>query len=559
MKKFLIAAALFLGAQLASAQVVPPSYVCKCDTVTTTTGHVASPACVAGAEENDGMSPVSPKLNPPADWWVNSRTSSTSIRFCQGGAWNAWAPYGIENGNFSKDQPLIIESYAPPSGATGLPILKVTTPNLSAFILGAWGPDQPVDSGVIIRGLALDGPAVDAEDTSEGIQGNGRFEDVVIENNRISGFKFGVHTTDGGNATNGARNWTIRGNTFYRNTTMGILGGFHNAVVEGNLFEENNHLSGSGFHHAIYFGCSRSCTDLVVRGNVARNNSSPGGVCSGGNFTGHGRITNITFEDNTLEVQAAINGCYGIALTPGGPGYSSPAGEFNEFNRGVIVRRNKLKGFGGNYITLSAARNPLVERNVLVANAAIPSYGIVTANGDATDEPGTGAVVRHNTCVFEAASTNSACVLIRNGANNIVVNNVVRLGPQADTSSRCFEIGNVSRLSIMSRNHCFRLGGVGRYADLWENLADAQAVGWGINDSTGDPLFVALPTAANGYQVTTQAGSPLRGSADTSGRAFSEHDINKCLAGSTPDKGAAQTVTPGCMAVKTATGLRQLP
>jgi hypothetical protein len=559
MKKFLIAAAFALAASFASAQSAPPVYVCKCDTVTTRGGQVASPTCAAGNDENDGASPVSPKLNPPADWWINSRPTGLPILFCRGGAWNDWVPYGIENSNGTATAPFAFDAYTPPNGATAQPIIRVTSANMSAFIVGAWGPDQPVDRGIVIRNLHLEGPATDVEDDSEAISINGRIEDALVENNTIVGFKIGIHTNDGGNPDNGARNWTIRSNTFYRNTTMGIMGGFHDTVIEGNTFEETNYLTGSGFHHPIYLGCSRECTNIVVRNNLARNNSAPGGVCSGGNFTGHGRITGITFEDNVLEVEAATNGCYGIALTPGGPGYSSPAGEFNEFNRGVIIRRNKLKGFGGNYITVSSAPNALIERNVLVANAAIPSYGIVTANGDATDQPGTAAVVRHNTCAFEAASSNSACVLIRNGANNIVANNVVRLGPQADSSSRCFEIGNISRLSIMAGNHCFRLGGVGRYADLWENLADAQAVGWGINDTTGDPLFVALPTAANGYQVTTQAGSPLRGSAITGGRALSELDVNKCLAGSTPDKGAVQTVTPGCLSVKSATGLRQLP
>jgi len=308
--------------------------------------------------------------------------------------------------------PLVVEAY----GVGAAPLLR-TAVNNAINIGGSFG-NASNDGGYSIRNLRLDGMG----SAEWGVWLVQNVRNVTLDNLDISGFKVGVHSTRG--APYGVTSLAIRNCRVSRNIEMGLLGSFSDSVIEGNHFEGNN-FSGSGLNHAIYFSDG---SRTAIRNNTFNANSTVAGVCRGGNVTVHGVVDTLLIEGNTITQSAAVDTCYGFAVTAG---YTT----FEEF-RNVVIRGNTIVNVGFIAIAANAAPGILVENNRIINTQATTQLGVsIPANGGANpgDAADRDAIVRGNTVCF-ASPQNSTAIYV-SGMGVQVSNNTVVVGPDALTGN----------------------------------------------------------------------------------------------------------------------------
>jgi len=225
----------------------------------------------------------------------------------------------------------------------------------------------------------------------------------------------------------------------------------------------------------------------------------------------HGQWDGVLFEGNTMTQAASEMGCYGFSINPG---YSTA-----EWMRNVVLRGNTIVNLGGCGICLSAAPGALVENNLIVNTQAAYHAGITIGGGvDPGDAPDTDAIVRNNTLYLER-NTGDAIRSI-GGSNLQVVSNLIYFGAAADPGAYCFRHTALSNYAAIDNNLCHHAGSNGAWSSTHASLAAARAAGFDVNGQSGDPLFVAVPTAASPWSDRFQAGSPAidRGHATLSSR-----------------------------------------
>lgn len=518
MKNFVAAFVLLLSASLSWAT---DYHLCDCQTG-------AHGSCVAGSNANAGTSSSAPKQTVAG---VNFNTLALGDRvlFCAGGVWTPSSEIQIINPNATSASPLVLQDYAPPSGATGTPIIRRSSGN--GFVFGSYLDHSGYHGGYTLRNLVIDGGLSDW-----GIWINTSVQDLTLENVTIREFIIAINTSN--DAPNVIRRVNIRNSTFIDNVNMGWLGGTTDSVIEGNLFEANNvDTPEPTFSHAIYLGCSETtCARNVIRNNVFDRNSIDGsGVCQGGNLTAHGLIDQLTIENNLLVQDSSAPGCYGISITTGYPSVSN-----EEFFR-VILRGNRVVNLGNCAICVDSAPGILIENNVVVQQNAHYHVGIhvPVATGDS---PQTGANVRSNTVYMTQAGASSSGIIVNSGTGNAVTGNLIYFGSGSNSSHTCFGHSALSNFTRFDRNLCYHAGGTGGYSGSYANLSAAQAAGFDTNGSSANPLFVASPTSPTTWSCNVQSGSPAINTADSFAArlayrgylAVGTRDIGACEFGSTP-------------------------
>ncbi|HET7795406.1 MAG TPA: hypothetical protein VFL64_18620 [Rhizobacter sp.] len=367
----------------------------------------ATAGCTAGNNSNAGTSADAPKRDLTG-FNVNTLPAGTQLLFKRGGAWNH-STVRVDNRNATVANPLIFDAY----GSGAAPLLRVASNY--GFEFGEW-QNTAADGGYMFRNLKLDGLGTG----QWGFWLRGLLNGVVIESVELTGFAIAINA-QGGDPISGI---TVRNSHIVRNRDMGVLGNYSDSVFEGNLFEANN-FSGSGFNHGTYLsGHGAGARNIVLRNNRYIRNSVVNGTCTGGNMTFHGLLDNVLIEGNTIEQDAAAEGCWLMSITQG---YTDPEG-FTRF----VVRNNKLVNGGNTGLAAQSAPGILVEGNVVINTQATPQTAIAVGhtdypNGDLADG---NAVVRNNTACYPTPHANSGVTRVI-APSSTVTGNVMLTGAAA--------------------------------------------------------------------------------------------------------------------------------
>lgn len=515
----------FIFALLSSAAGAADLYYCKCDTG-------AHGSCAAGSDGNNGSTAALARLEWPTDGVIAAATSGSRFRFCQGGAWTALGTKNLENTNGTPTAPITYDSYAPTSGATGRPLMVWATNGLG-FYLGVNA------SNTVLRGLYIR-PATTS--TQAGIQVSGNISRLTLDDMRIEWWNLGLYLESG--SLN--QFVTVKNSILSNNEGDGILGSGTDLLIEYNTFEGNNYTTCGSLCHAMYLGSTTPRERITVRFNTLNNNSvSGGGTCTGGNLTMHGLMDQVLIEGNVItETLGTGAGCGGIAIRAG---YGAA-----EYIRRLIVRGNTLVNTGFGMLFIDYALGAIVENNKIIGTLNQLQAGLqIVQSPDAGDDLTTGSITRNNTCWF-SQSTGADCFNVSQNAGHTFINNVAWIG--AGAAANCFVHSALANFAVWNNNHCSRNGGGGNWSSTYATLAAAQAAGFDANGSEGDPLFAATPSSGNGWDLSVQAGSPMRSTGRNSGKAV--RDFLRCQRDSTPDKGAYEYGGTPCLTITAPTGVR---
>jgi uncharacterized repeat protein (TIGR02543 family) len=375
----------------------------------------AAPGCVPGNNAWPGTL-AQPKQNLTG---INVSTlpAGTSLLFARGGSWTVGMTR-FENLNSSAASPITLDAY----GSGPAPLLTTSNNTIAIFELGGNYSNTSNDGGYVFRNLRLHG----SNNSAWGFWFNGNVHDIVIENVEVTGFQIGIHSQ--ARAPHGVNNVLIRNSSISRNGSMGVLGSFSNAVLEGNLFEANNYIDGSGFNHGTYLSGSDGLSgrNITLRNNRYLRNSVVNGVCRGGNMTFHGQMDGVLIEGNRIEQDAAAEGCWEMSITQG---YTTA-----EWFRNFVVRNNKLINAGNSAMVAQSAPGIVVEGNVVINTQSAFQTGISVGtteygNGDVADG---NAIVRNNTACYPTPHPGSTVVRVI-APNSQVSNNVMLTGAAATT------------------------------------------------------------------------------------------------------------------------------
>lgn len=376
----------------------------------------AAVGCVAGNNANPGTS-AAPKRDL-SGINLNAVPAGTRLRFARGGAW-VWTNQRLENPQTTAAAPLSFEAY----GEGPRPLFNA--PNIGSGVIDFGDYNNTSnDGGYVFRGLKFDG---------QGSSAHAFFlihnlHHVTIEDCELTGFYIAIHAQ--ARAPHGLRNITIRNNQIVGNRGMGILGQFSDSVIEGNTFGSNN-AGGSGFDHGTYMSGEDGVSgmNITLRNNHYNRNSVVNGVCTGGNMTFHGQLDGVLIEGNTIEQDAAAEGCWLMSITQG---HDSP-----EWFRNFVVRGNTLVNGGNTVIAVQSAPGVLIEDNRIINTQLAFQTGISVGHMEYTggDVPDGNAIVRNNIGCYPMPGHQST--LVRVIAPNSTLSNNLSYSGAAGSTGAC--------------------------------------------------------------------------------------------------------------------------
>jgi hypothetical protein len=458
----------------------------------------ASAGCVAGLAANDGLSATRPKQLASQ---LPTLRGGDRVLFAQGGAWvNASMRISMPPG-VSPTNRVVWDSYSPPWGGVAKPVLTESRPGMSLFNFDDGG-QKVSDAGYEIRNLDLRGGGVMGQSTgaNTGIFTYWAVNDLLVENVEISGFQIGLHTAQNPKATGGWENQrvTLRNSYLHDNTRFSFLGGAADLVIENNILDRNG--SAAILDHDIYIS---SVARGVVRNNtITRSVLNSAGKCSGSVIVVHGTADGLTIENNRIvQPQNSTPQCFGIEISGG---YADDKGP--EYFHDVVIRGNTVVDVGYVGIGARGCTNCVIENNSVVWTAGGGNQGISMRvnNPSPLDERGTALMIRNNSIYMQAsAGTPTGIAVVNEGSNHTVSANVIYFGSGVSTGGRCFDTVDypIASFKLFDRNACYRSGGPVVYSPATPTWTAAQAAGFDINGLNVDPLFVAVPSAANCYSL----------------------------------------------------------
>lgn len=469
-------------------------HVCDC-----LTGAHAS--CSAGSNANAGTSSSAPKQTLAGYTW-SSLAEGDRVLVCEGGSLTASA-LQIANTNGTRASPITIDTYAPPSGATGTPIFRANG-TADFIVFGSFFNETPIGH-YVVRGINFDG--LMTGDHAMYVFG---VASLRVENVTFQQWGFGIElactTITCSNNTSSSTNVTIRNSTFARNTQMGILGGADNLVIEDSLFSKNATSSDPGFKHNIYLNNFRG--GLVRRNTFIDpgNADTDGTTCNQGNFTIHGLVSGLVLENNSITNTTVASGCGGISVTPG---YS-----FSEEMRDVVLRGNRLRNA---VVRIACAPRVVVESNSIVfTEQPIASPFLMPATDCAEPDPDealdTGGVIRNNSMLFDFALSSGVVGFSTNGGGAGVgssvtfTGNLVRFQNTGGAGSRtCFSNTSLANYTYHGNNGCFNFSA---WSSENSTLALSQTAGYDTGSLNSDPGFAATPGSGNNWSMKLGGSSP---------------------------------------------------
>lgn len=543
-----IAAASFAaaGMTLGTAAHATAYYVSDCQTG-------ASAGCVAGNDSNAGTSAASP-------WKSASKVASAfpslkagdQVLFAKGGSWNFATGMALSNASATSAAPIVLDQYTPSSGATAKPILKFTGDGSGggAGLFDFHGSGQ---QGFTIQNLDLRGSGAHA---NWGFFIYNNVANITIQNNVIDGFGAGVYCAAAPNSPN--KGLQILNNTIRNNTSMGVLLGCGNLLVQGNTFD-NNGVGGGVGDHSIYLDGDANAYpaklvyNATIRGNTITRNTMTNGVCQSAVIVVHNAYSNLLIENNTLtqalgDGVGAGGGCYGIALTQG-----NADAEVEGFI-GATIRGNTITNAGYVSVEVSNCQNCVIENNVINQQNSVESVGIRIGgfSSSANDLVQSQVQVRNNSIYFGNPSADSIGIsFIGAGTGHTNVSNLLYFGSNSGISY-CFSTSMAaSAFAGWDNNLCYSAGGnSGRWAvGQSTRTALTSAMGFDTKSLSSNPLLATTPVIGSALSMALGATSPAVNAGHPTLSA--PRDINNVVR-SQPDIGAyewgtatADTTPPG--------------
>jgi hypothetical protein len=378
-----------------------------------------------------------------------------------------------------------------------------------------------------------------------GIYFYGETPNVTMERLRIAGFNLGILYLNSLPIKHA--NHVLRDSLVENNRDGGQLGAGDNLLMEGNTFRYNAHVNysypaGAGLQpHNVYFnGYAHGVTvrrNLFTKNNVYPNHGAGAdtGFCYTSGTMGHGKLTNFTFEGNThMENDATnTNGCWGLLFDGNSSGGTSNTRHdwTNLVMRdNLVVTRNAGVSMG-----CQACPNALIENNTVIRPGSTgQAQGILVPVQNTYYDPGWDApygsvTVRNNTVYIESSSSISNGVRVGSGnststatwpdwgnAQRVTNNVVIYAHPTTNVGSKCFYwIMDFSYFQIIDHNACFADTAV-QWSDKHATLTLAQAATTpaGMDDnsifgSLASAMLKAAPSAANGWRIEFNSGSPV--------------------------------------------------
>jgi hypothetical protein len=497
MKHCLAALGLAAGAALSAPAHAATYHLSDCQ-------PGAAAGCVPGLAANDGLSAERPKQLASQ---LPTLRGGDRVLFAQGGAWVNAAMRIYNPPGVSPTNRVMWDSYSPPWGGTAKPILTESRPGMSVFNFDDGG-QKVADAGYEIRNLDLRGGGVMGQSTgaNNGIFTYWAVNDLLVENVEISGFKIGLQIAQNPKAVGGWENQRIalRNSYVHDNASFSFLGGAADLVIENNILDRNG--SAAVYDHDIYLS---SVSRGVVRNNtITRSVLNSNGKCSGSVIVVHGFANGLTIENNRIvQPQNSTPNCYGIEISGGYADASGP-----EYFHDVVIRGNTVVDVGYVGIGARGCTGCVIENNSVVWTAGGGDQGIsMRVNTPSSlDERGTALVIRNNSIYMQAASgTPTGIAVVNEGSNHTVSANVIYFGSGVNASARCFDTVDYTSASfkLFDGNACHRAGGPVVYSPATPSWTAARAAGFDVNGLNVDPLFAAVPSAANCYSLKVTKNS----------------------------------------------------
>jgi hypothetical protein len=470
----------------------------------------AHASAVPGNNANAGTSMAAPKRTPDSINFA-ALAAGDQVLFAQGGAWD-----GVEVELFaaaaSANNPIVIDSYAPPSGATGKPILRGSG---YLFLMGDYF-SSTVNAGYIFRGLNMIGTAANRPGTNCAIVPRGANQHITVDDCELSNFGIGVYCITG--STSDHPSFINVKNCNLHHNGQGFLGSAADITFENNIWNKNGQSQAvdpgnAGREHHLYIN-GHGADRVRIRNNSfydAGNADTDGTVASQGAITAHGEFDQLVIEGNRIINQSQIFGGVGISVTQGyGDGYAE------EFARCVI--RDNLCVHAA--IHVDSAPGAIIENNrvVWLQTDSEPLLWIPARTYDPNDVHDTAAKIRNNSFYYglpEAGAVAVRCAGNGGIGNNVeFTNNLIVMGSSSGTTGIVHD--TLSHYTAHNNNLVY---GAGAWSSSYSTLAAAQAAGFDANSSNSNPLLVAVPSSANGYAMKLQAGSPALGAGNATYRA----------------------------------------
>lgn len=469
-----------------------------------------TPGCEPGDDTRDGKS-------PDTAWRTAARVATAfgtlqagdEVRFARGGSFNPFSLY-IYNRNSRAATPIVLDAYTPPKGSASWPRPILIVPADKNGLDFQDGGDADHDEGYVVRNLDIRG----SDSSSNGRTGIFLYNDVdhvLLDNLRITGFAIGVNCSESHPPNPGSDAFnefiTLRNSRIADNGVQGWLGGCGHVLIENNQFD-NNGFAGPLLwrNHNIYMGSGH---DITVRNNVLTRSAVGSGKCQGVALVAHGTISNFVIEGNLIdESTGAGDGCYGIQVTPGSLDHA-------ESFAGTAIRANTIVNVGGNGISVGSCPDCVIENNRVVQMSARTFTGInmpsenIQVGIDAAD---THLTVRNNTVYIAHGTTGSAAIHVGTyGQNHVVVSNLLYYGA-GSTGAACFSTQGLvpASFTALDYNLCFNAGTY-VYSSAYATLDLARAAGFDQHGLSSDPLFDAVPSAANNWRLVVSPNSPTIG------------------------------------------------
>lgn len=491
------------------------------------------PSASPGNDGNNGTSTSTPFRTPAAVSWSTLQPGD-QVLFAQGGAWD-----GVNVELFSASalasNPIVISSYAPPTGATGVPILRGTG---YLFLMGDYFSSTP-NSGYSFQGLNMIGTAPDRPGTNCGIVPRSANNYITIDNCEFSDFGIGVYCITG--STSAHPSFIHIKNCNFHHNGQGFLGSAADIIFENTLWNKNGQSQAvdpenAGREHHLYIN-GHGADRVTIRNCQfydAGNADTDGTIASQGAITAHGEFDQLLIENNEIINQSQIFGGVGISITQGyGDGYNE------EFARCII--RNNLCVHGA--IHVDSSPGVVIENNVVVwlQTDSEPLLWLPARTYDPNDVHDTGAKIRNNSFYYALPEAGAVAVRVAGnggiGTNVEFTNNLIYMGSSTSTTGLVHE--PIGQYTVHNNNLVYNAGA---WSSTYSTLGAAQAAGFDANGLTSNPLLVATPSSGNNYSMKLQGGSPALGAGNTTYKARFSYD--GWLRPATPSIGAYDANNP---------------
>mgnify|MGYP000214465003 CR=1 FL=1 len=375
----------------------------------------------------------------------------------------------------------------------------------AAFHLLDGGNADP-DGGYVFRNLIIRSD----KSTEFGFRMLNDVDDVVIDNMHIEGFRIGVYVGGVGPLNPGANNSneriTLKNSTIINNYGQGWLGGGDDHLIENNVFENNG--SQAVFDHNIYLNSpirEVAVTNMTVRGNTLYKSTQVGGLCQGVSLVAHGKIDNLTIENNLIkEDKGAVKAsCWGISVDPGYPTEEA-------FNN-LVIRGNTLINVGNTGIGCASCSGVVIEDNDIIDESNTLRWGIRVPVRDEDSLKSDNVKIASNTVVLSHEQANG---IYLGGENQFVaVSNTIT--QPSNTNADCIFKTGANSTTDTSSNTCSKHTDVtfidnetGEPVDSTESIVGSVLVD-NETETEAAPLRTEEPATTESLAVVVESSNEL--------------------------------------------------